>query len=103
MNAGHENDTSRSSAIFSDELVGLDPEDPEAKEFAEHLIRMRRAHPNFTVEGYLSNVGEFANSANRASGHRRLVATILVLLILLGVLYAVYGTLSTIAAVLLGE
>lgn len=79
-----------------EDLLGLDPDDPETREFADHLARMRTVHANYTVEGYLANVTEFANSANRADGHRRLMAVLIVGLILLGVLYAVYEALGTI-------
>jgi hypothetical protein len=75
---------------FDDELLGLDPEDPEARAFAEHLIRQRQVNPSFTVEGYLSDMRDFAASANRLGGHRKLMASILVLLILLGVTVAVW-------------
>jgi hypothetical protein len=75
---------------FDDELLGLDPDDPEARAFAEHLIRQRQVYPSFTVEGYLSDMREFAASANRLGGHRKLMASILVLLILLGVTVAVW-------------
>ena len=78
---------------FDDELLGLDPEDPEAKAFAEHLRRQRQVHPSFTVEGYLSDMTDFAASANRLGGHRKLMASILVLLILLGVTVAVWDAL----------
>jgi hypothetical protein len=70
---------------FDDELIGLDPDDPEAQAFAAHLDRQQRVHSSYTVEGYLSDVGDFADSANRLGGHYKLMATILVLLILLGV------------------
>ena len=66
----------------SDELVGLDPDDPEAREFAAHLERMHRDRPSFTVEGYLDGVTDFADSANRAQGGRRLLAVVLVGLLL---------------------
>lgn len=70
------------SERFDDELVGLDPDDPEAQAFAEHLDRMRRSRPGFTVEGYLAGVGEFADSANRAEGGRRWAAVLLAVLLL---------------------
>ena len=70
-------------AWHSEDLVGLDPEDPEAQAFAAHLDRMRRSRPGFTVEGYLDGVTEFADSANRANGARRLLAVVLVGLLLL--------------------
>ncbi|MGQ0480896.1 MAG: hypothetical protein ACT4O0_07715 [Pseudonocardia sp.] len=71
------------SIWHSEELVGLDPDDPEAQAFAAHLDRMQRSRPGFTVEGYLDGVGDFADSANRASGGRRLLAVVLVGLLLL--------------------
>ena len=52
------------SPQFDDELLGLDPDDPEAQAFAAHLDRMRHERPAFTVEGYLDGVREFADSAN---------------------------------------
>jgi hypothetical protein len=78
---------------FDDDLIGLDPDDPEARAFAEHLERQQRVHPSFTVEGYISDMGEFATSANRVGGHRKLMASLLVLLILLGVLVAAWDAL----------
>jgi hypothetical protein len=78
---------------FDDELLGLDPEDPEARAFAEHLRRQQTVHPSYTVEGYLSDMKDFAASANRLGGHRKLMATILVLLILLGVTVTVWDAL----------
>jgi hypothetical protein len=77
---------------IEDELIGLDPDDPETRAFAEHLRRMQAPTNSFTVEGYLRGVGEFANSANRANGHRRLMAVILVSLLLLGVIWAAWQT-----------
>ena len=77
---------------IGDELIGLDPDDPETRAFAEHLRRMHAPTNSFTVEGYLRGVGEFANSANRANGHRRLMAVILVGLLLLGVVWAAWQT-----------
>jgi hypothetical protein len=77
---------------IGDELIGLDPDDPETRAFAEHLRRMQAPTNSFTVEGYLRGVGEFANSANRANGHRRLMAVILVSLLLLGVIWAAWQT-----------
>lgn len=72
---------------FDDELVGLDPEDPEVQAFAEHLDRMQRQRPAFTVEGYLDGVRDFAESANRAEGGRRWAAVVLVVLLLAVVAY----------------
>ncbi|KAA2253372.1 hypothetical protein F0L68_33195 [Solihabitans fulvus] len=79
-------------------MVGLDPDDPEALAFAEHLDRMERERPGYTVEGYLDGVEEFAASANRAGGHRRLVAVLIVALILLGVLVTLWSALGEMAS-----
>jgi hypothetical protein len=81
------------AAQFDDELLGLDPSDPEARAFAEHLRRQGNVHPSFTVEGYISDMTDFAASANRLGGHRKLMAGILVLLILLGVTVAAWDAL----------
>lgn len=61
------------SPRFDDDLLGLDPGDPEARAFAAHLDRMQRV-PSCTVEGYLRGVGDFAESANRLRGPRRAAA-----------------------------
>ncbi|GAA2894170.1 hypothetical protein GCM10010472_60890 [Pseudonocardia halophobica] len=74
---------------FDDELVGLDPEDPEARAFAQHLDRMQRDRPSFTVEGYLDGVKDFAESANRAQGGRYWAAVLVVVLLLVGVVWVV--------------
>ncbi|PPK64687.1 hypothetical protein V5P93_005923 [Actinokineospora auranticolor] len=87
---------------FADDLVGLDPADPEAKAFADHLDRMERVHPNYTVEGYLGQVNEFADSANRLGGHHRLTAGIVATLILLGVLVAAWDALVFIVGAVFG-
>ena len=86
---------------FSDDLVGLDPDDPEARAFAEHLDRVERNQPGYTVEGYLSGVTEFADSANRLGGHRRLTAGILATLILLGVILAAWDIITMVLAALI--
>jgi hypothetical protein len=78
----HEPDGPDRSRQFDDELVGLDPDDPEAQEFAAHLDRMQRNRPGFTVEGYLDGVTDFADSANRAQGGRRWAAVLVVLALL---------------------
>jgi hypothetical protein len=78
------------SRQFDDELLGLDPHDPEARAFAEHLDRMQRQRPGFTVEGYLAGVSDFADSANRAEGERRWGAVIVVLLLLAVAAYLVW-------------
>ncbi|GGP73208.1 hypothetical protein [Saccharothrix coeruleofusca] len=85
---------------LDDELIGLDPDDPETRAFAEHLERMRRERPAFTVEGYLEGVSEFADSANRAGGLRRQGAVLVVLLILLGVAVSVWFGVGEILAIL---
>jgi hypothetical protein len=82
-----------------DDLVGLDPDDPEARAFAEHLDRVERSYAGYTVEGYLNGVSDFADSANRLGGHHRLTAMIVVGLILLGVLVAAWDALVFIFAV----
>lgn len=75
---------------LDDELLGLDRDDPEVQEFSEHLARIHRQRPGFTVEGYLSGITDFADSANRAEGLRRVAAVLVVLLLLLGVAFAVW-------------
>ena len=87
---------------FSDELLGLDREDPEAQAFAAHLDRVERVRPGYTVEGYLGGVSDFAESANRLGGHYRLTAGILAVLILLGVLIAAWESIAFIVLTLLG-
>ncbi|MBK1788773.1 hypothetical protein [Prauserella cavernicola] len=79
---------------FDDELVGLDPDDPDAQAFAAHLDRMQRCDPAFTIEGSLRGVSEFAEGSNRAGGLRWLVAVLVVCLILAGVLFTAWDTLG---------
>ncbi len=86
---------------FGADLVGLDPDDPEAQAFAAHLDRMERSRPGFTVEGYLADIGDFASSANRAAGLRRLVAVVVVGLLLLGVAYTLWNALAATLSMLL--
>jgi hypothetical protein len=81
------------SARFDDELLGLDPDDPDAQAFADHLDRMQQERPTFTVEGYLDGVRTFADSANRAQGGRRWAAVLLVALLLAVAGYIVYDAL----------
>lgn len=81
-------------ASIADELIGLDLDDPETRAFAEHLGRMRSSRPSFTVEGYLHGVSEFADSANRAQGGRRLSAVALVVLLLLVTIYVIADVLG---------
>ncbi|HVL85587.1 MAG TPA: hypothetical protein VM367_15060 [Pseudonocardia sp.] len=86
------------SSRFDDELLGLDPDDPEAQEFAAHLDRMQRQRPGFTVEGYLAGVSDFAESANRARGTRRWAAVLVVVLLLAVAGYLIWDALMFIAA-----
>jgi hypothetical protein len=85
---------------FHDDLIGLDPDDPEAQAFAEHLDRVERARPAYTVEGYLSGMTDFAESANRLGGHYRLMAGLLASVILLGVAVAAWDALGYVLSVL---
>lgn len=86
---------------FADDLVGLDPDDPEARAFAAHLDRMERVSPSsFTVEGQLAGVRDFAESANRADGTRRVAAVLMVALVLLGTGYVIFETLEVVLATL---
>jgi hypothetical protein len=82
------------SPQFDDELVGLDPDDPDAQAFAEHLDRMQQQRPTFTVEGYLDGVRNFADSANRAQGARYWAAVLLVGLLLVVAGYVVVDALA---------
>ncbi len=77
-----------------DELIGLDRDDPEVQAFAEHLQRTIRAQPGYTVEGYLSGVGDFADSVQRAGGGRRLLGLTVVTLLLLGAAVAAWNALG---------
>ncbi len=88
----------RRARLFDDELLGLDPHDPEAQAFAEHLDRMQRQTPAFTVEGYLDGVRNFADSANRAEGGRRWAAVLVVALLLVGVVWVAYDALVFVVA-----
>ncbi|MET0133173.1 MAG: hypothetical protein ABW215_06225 [Kibdelosporangium sp.] len=78
---------------FTEDLIGLDPHDPEVREFAAHLDRIERSRAGFTVEGYLGGISDFADSANRLNGHHRLTALIVIALILGGVGVAVWDAL----------
>ncbi|ATY10961.1 hypothetical protein DMP23_03980 [Amycolatopsis sp. A1MSW2902] len=71
---------------FHEDLVGLDPYDPEARAFAAHLDRMERTGPTFTVEACLDQVADFAESSNRTGGLRYWVSALVVVLIVLGLL-----------------
>jgi hypothetical protein len=90
--------TAEPSRQFDDELLGLDPDDPEARAFAAHLDRMQEQRPAFTVEGYLAGVGRFAESANRASGPRRLGAVAIAVLLLVVAAWLIWEALVFVAA-----
>jgi hypothetical protein len=87
---------------LNDDLIGLDRDNPEVRAFSEHLDRTHRPRPSFTVEGYLSGVSDFADSANRTQGLRRVVAVLVVMLILLGVAVTVWEVAMFILTTLLG-
>lgn len=87
---------------FADDLIGLDPRDPDVQAFAAHLDRMEQVRPGYTVEGYLDGVSAFVDSANRTGGLRRLAATVLVTLILLGVGVAVWNALLYVLGTIFG-
>lgn len=89
--SGEHEDTSGPGGRFADDLVGLDPNDPQAQAFAEHLDRIENPNSQATVEGMLKGVETFAHSANRTQGHRRLVTVLVVGLMLFGVAYTVVG------------
>ncbi len=87
---------------LDDDLIGLDRDDPEVRAFSEHLDRVYQQRPGFTVEGYLSGVSDFAESANRTQGSRRAAVVLVVGLILLGVAVTVWGATTFIVTALLG-
>ncbi|GAB3558937.1 hypothetical protein J2S53_001789 [Actinopolyspora lacussalsi] len=87
---------------FADDLIGLDPQDPEAQAFAAHLDRMQHCGSRATVEGMLQGVGDFAQSANRLRGERRLLAVVVVTLILLGVAFTIWNALVFMVAAFSG-
>ncbi len=90
----HEPDRSTRSRQFDGELVGMDPDDPEAQAFAAHLDRMQNNRSAFTVEGYLNGVSDFADCANRAQGERRWAAVLVVLLLLAVAAHLVWDVLT---------
>jgi hypothetical protein len=87
---------------LDDDLIGLDRNDPEVQAFTEHLDRTHRLHPGFTIEGCLSDVTDFAESANRAQGSQWVAAVLVVALILLGVAVALWETARFLLTALLG-
>jgi hypothetical protein len=92
----------KQSKRFQDDLIGLDPEDPEARAFAEHLDRVEKVRSGYTVEGYLDDMSDFADGANRLGGHHRLMVTILALLILTGFAIAAWDAIVYLLTALLG-
>lgn len=87
---------------FADDLIGLDPHDPEAQAFAAHLDRMERAQSRATMEGMVQGVGEFAQSANRTRGHRRLLVVVVVTLMLVGVAVTIWNALGFVLTTFFG-
>jgi hypothetical protein len=82
------------SPQFDDELLGLDPDDPDAQAFAAHLDRMQEQRPAYTVEGYIDGVASFAESANRAEGGRRWAAVLVCVLLLAVAAWIVWEALA---------
>lgn len=75
---------------FEEDLIGLDPNDPEAQAFAAHLDRMERCEPAFTIEASLRGFSDFADSSIRASGPRWFLAALIAALVVLGVLFSAW-------------
>lgn len=88
MAAASDKSDSSDNPRFHEDLVGLDPADPEAQEFARHLDRIERCGPAFTVEASIDGVADFADSSHRAGGLRWWTAVAVVCLILIGVIVA---------------
>lgn len=91
---GHGGEPGGPSRRFTDDLVGLDPQDPEVQAFAAHLDRMEQPNSRATVEGMLEGVEDFAQCANRTGGHRRAVVLMVVTLILVGVVVTIWNALG---------
>ncbi|MDV6013362.1 hypothetical protein [Haloechinothrix sp. LS1_15] len=87
---------------FSEDLVGLDPDDPEAQAFAEHLDRMETSRSAFTVEGALQGVSDFAESSTKLGGRKRQLVSLVVILTLLGFVAMNWETISGLAKWLTG-
>jgi hypothetical protein len=90
------------SSRFHEDLIGLDPDDPEVQAFAEHLDRVERVRSSYTVEGYLADMSDFADGANRHGGHYRLMAMILALVILFGVAVAAWDAILYLLSAMFG-
>lgn len=87
---------------FADDLIGLDPNDPETQAFAAHLDRMEGTQSRSTIEGMLQGVSDFAHSANRAGGHRRLWVVLVVTLMLFGVAFTAWNAIIFVFATFAG-
>ena len=78
---------------LTEDLHGLDPDDPDVREFVAHRERMREPHAKATVEGLLRGVDDFADSVNRSAGHRKVFAVTVVVLMLFGVAWTIFNAL----------
>jgi hypothetical protein len=92
----------QASDRFQDDLIGLDPDDPDARAFAEHLDRVEKVRSGYTVEGYLDDMSDFADGANRLGGHYRLMVTLLALLIFAGFAVAAWDAFMYLLSMLFG-
>ena len=81
---------------FHEDLVGLDPDDPDAQAFARHLEKMERVEPGYTVESSIRKVADFADSGSQVGGLRWWFAAVIVLLMLFGVFVTGFGVLGQI-------
>lgn len=90
------------SGRFDDDLIGLDPDDPETQAFAAHLDRMQGTQSRSTIEGMLQGVSDFAQSANRTGGQRRLGVFVVVTLMLFGVGFTVWNAIVFVFATFAG-
>jgi hypothetical protein len=81
---GRKQSQPKNNPRFQDDLIGLDPDDPEAQAFASHLDRIEKCEPGFTVEASIKGVADFADSSNRLGGLKWWVAAFVVSLIMIG-------------------
>jgi|SRR5215217_5706044 len=86
--ANHEGFEATPHPRFHEDLIGLDPADPEAQAFASHLDRIEKCEPSFTVESSINGVADFADSSNRLGGLKWWIAAFVVGLIMIGVIVA---------------
>ncbi|SDM87160.1 hypothetical protein [Allokutzneria albata] len=93
--SARDRDPAQPAGRFHDDLIGLDPDDPEAQAFAAHLDRVQSVPKPYTVEGYLTQVGDFAEAANRREGHRRLSAVVVSWTVILALVSAAVVALVT--------